>query len=151
MHGGLSTACVSKSPSARKIRLGSFLIELEALSAQDFVGFAVEAILDARCREMTYLEGALSDTSTYPAYWIEGYEEYRRRFRKSAQNPEFCVPIECSADSVEGGFGATQRALGEYGRLLTSWEDIWHMAVQKKDVLMKIGAEPTQSPHVTQS
>ena len=115
----------STSPSGRLCHLATCLSEVANLQAHEFLNWVMRAILDDRCRRLAQLEANMSCDATYPDYWREEVQEYRRAFRKSTSIPAFYLPVEFrDGRSLDSAFGNVREFIGEFGELVRWWPTI---------------------------
>jgi hypothetical protein len=124
-----STNASRGAPRTRLHRLGQHLIALSAVKLGDFAEHAARASIEMWQRERQRLDATIAATPGLPTFWLKELGDYRTHFLANAIEPAFFVPIEVKRhDSVSHGFRRAQMYLGNLGRLMDAWPEIWSMA-----------------------
>jgi hypothetical protein len=128
LHGRSSSATQATSRT-RLRRLGQHLIALSAMQLDDFAARATATSLELWQREHAGLDAAIARMPDLPSFWLHELGNYRRRLLANVSAPAFFVPIEVKRrDSARSGLRRTQAYLGNLGRLIDAWPEIWSMA-----------------------
>jgi hypothetical protein len=129
LHQWTASEQVQATPDGRLRSIGDYLIALSEAATADFAAYAVTTSLDLWKRERDRLDAVIAITPELPSFWLRELEKYRRTFLKRAIEPAFFVPIELKQPNAErNGFRRTQKYLGQWGRLMQAWPEIWEIA-----------------------
>jgi hypothetical protein len=132
----LLAVLVQRAPSPlphrgrRTTRVADWLIEVGGLPLCDFVAYAHNAVIEARCAEYIAFDARESRLFSYPKYWSDTVARYRNDLRRRIDDPVFCIPRELR--SVEGdtdeAWSRAQSLIRRFGELLAVWGEVWQIA-----------------------
>lgn len=124
-----ATNATSVAPRVRLRRLGQHLIALSEKGLSDFAEQAAMASIALWRRECERLDAIIAATPDLPPFWIKELRIYRQTLIENAVDPAFFIPIEVKGrDSAARGFRRAQIYLGNLGRLMEAWPEIWSTA-----------------------
>jgi hypothetical protein len=124
-----ATASARATPRARLQGLGNYLVALSELTIDDFATRVVTASLAIWEHERDRLDEVIAATPGLSPLWRRTLERYREAYLDRASEPRFFIPIELKRSAATSrGFQRMQMYLGELGRLMIAWPEIWSIA-----------------------
>jgi hypothetical protein len=114
------------TPVRRLARLAGWFGEFADLDEAAFAKAIVTTVFNARQRDLSLIEAALSLESDYPDHWQRDLKRYRDILLQSLHKPRFFVPVELSdSRSLGRGYGKTREFIRMSSESLVVWPTLW--------------------------